>query len=113
MSVIAGIGVRECAAVWFVGLRVYLAIHVLAFQEERVVPGASFEMEVASNACEVVMQDRCIKTIAVVGQHVASIGEGDEVVVYAAHRYAVLQEVGFGYMMNGFRFCGDGEFSFG
>ena len=83
MSVIAGIGVRECAAVWFVGLRVYLASHMLSFQEERVVPCASFEIKVASNACEVVMQDGCVKTIAVIGQHVASIGEGDEVIVPA------------------------------
>ena len=59
------------------------------------------------------MKDRRIVAVAVIGEEIATIGEGDEVVIHRTERDTMLQQEGFGYMMHRLGFRRDGELPFG
>ena len=112
MAVVAGVRGGE-VIMHFLAVLIDHAGCVNTLQEEGVVPSPSFESEGKPEAREVVVKDRRIVAVAVIGEEIATIGEGDEVVIHRTERDTVLQQEGFGYMMHRLGFRRDGELPFG
>ena len=113
MAVVAGIGGGEVTMVAFASLRVDLTGHMDTLECERIVPGAVVEVERETESLEVIMEDRRVVVIAVVGENVASVCEGDELRIDVAQRDAVVEEELPGDMVYRLRLCGDGEVALG
>ena len=112
MTVVTGVCRREVVTQPFTVL-VRLTFGMNTLEQQGVEPGPAVEVKVLTDAFEVIMQDRCIVSVAVVREHVTSLGESDKVIIDAAKRDAVFQQEFFGYMVHRFRFGRDSELPFG
>ena len=82
-------------------------------QQQGVVPCATVKTEVQTQPGKVVMKDRSIVSVSVIGEEITTVRERDEFVIDTPKRNTVLQQERFGDMMNRLRFRRNGELPFG